>query len=83
MVKDHLLTIAISSYRTSVENVVFSLSVKHSASIEKKSRTTVMVSFGDVTGIRPCPNLSSFEPALKIACGAEAILIRKEDTTQC
>ncbi|GFW17077.1 hypothetical protein TNCV_2762011 [Trichonephila clavipes] len=40
-----------------------------------------MVSFLDVTGIKPCPDLSPNQNALKIASGTEPTLIRKEDTT--
>ncbi|GFX07695.1 hypothetical protein TNCV_4159641 [Trichonephila clavipes] len=47
----------------------------------KNSRTTVMVSFLDVTGIKSCPDLSPNQNALRIASGTEPTLIRKEDTT--
>ncbi|GFS65314.1 hypothetical protein TNCV_2451421 [Trichonephila clavipes] len=40
-----------------------------------------MVSFLDVTGIKPCPDLSPNQNALRIASGTEPTLIRKEDTT--
>ncbi|GFX05016.1 hypothetical protein TNCV_2249991 [Trichonephila clavipes] len=40
-----------------------------------------MVSFLDVTGIKPCPNISPNQNALRIASGTEPTLIRKEDTT--
>ncbi|GFY25917.1 hypothetical protein TNCV_1916671 [Trichonephila clavipes] len=39
-----------------------------------------MVSFLDVTGIRPGPDLSPNQNALSFASGAEPTLIRKEDT---
>ncbi|GFV22889.1 uncharacterized protein TNCV_3335981 [Trichonephila clavipes] len=44
-------------------------------------RTTVMVSFLDVTRIKPCPDLSPNQNAFRIASGTEPTLIRKEDTT--
>ncbi|GFU03563.1 hypothetical protein TNCV_2257661 [Trichonephila clavipes] len=40
-----------------------------------------MVSFLDVTGIKPCPDLSPNQNALRIASGTEPTLIRKEDMT--
>ncbi|GFW49968.1 hypothetical protein TNCV_2315501 [Trichonephila clavipes] len=40
-----------------------------------------MVFFLDVTGIKPCPDLSPNQNALRIASGTEPTLIRKEDTT--
>ncbi|GFW23937.1 hypothetical protein TNCV_946211 [Trichonephila clavipes] len=39
-----------------------------------------MVSFLDVTSIKPCPDLSPNQNALRIASGTEPTLIRKEDT---
>ncbi|GFU79729.1 hypothetical protein TNCV_4037361 [Trichonephila clavipes] len=57
------LTIAIPDYRPSIENVELSSPVQHNASSDKNSRTTVMVSFLDVTGIKPCPRSLS-----KIKC---------------
>ncbi|GFX15227.1 uncharacterized protein TNCV_2709321 [Trichonephila clavipes] len=51
MGKKYLLTIAIPSYRPSVENVELSSPVQHNASPGKDSRTTVTVSFLDVTGL--------------------------------
>ncbi|GFX79416.1 uncharacterized protein TNCV_1715661 [Trichonephila clavipes] len=80
MGKKYLLTIAIPGYRPSIENVELSSPVQHNASPDKNSRTTVMVSFLDVTGIKPCPDLSPNQNALRIASGTE-LLIRKEDTT--
>ncbi|GFW55217.1 uncharacterized protein TNCV_116031 [Trichonephila clavipes] len=82
MGKKYLLTIAIPSYRPSIENVELSSPFQHNASSDKNSRTTVMVSFLDVTGIKPCPDLSPNQNALRIASGTEPTLIRKEDTTQ-
>ncbi|GFV94949.1 uncharacterized protein TNCV_1029471 [Trichonephila clavipes] len=58
MGKKYLLTIAIPDYRPFVENVVLSSPVQHNASPDKNSRTTVTVSFLDVTGIKPGPDLS-------------------------
>ncbi|GFY06255.1 uncharacterized protein TNCV_2680481 [Trichonephila clavipes] len=80
MGKKYLLTIAIPSYRPSVENVELSSPVQHNASPDKNSRTNVTVSFLDVTGIKPGPDLSN-QKALRIASGTEPTLIRKEDTT--
>ncbi|GFU80180.1 uncharacterized protein TNCV_447381 [Trichonephila clavipes] len=58
MGKKYLLTIAIPDYRPSIENVELSLPVQHNASPDKNSRIIVMVSFLDVTGIKPCRSLS-------------------------
>ncbi|GFU96951.1 hypothetical protein TNCV_1586841 [Trichonephila clavipes] len=44
MGKKYLLTIAISDYRPSIENVELSSPIQHNASPDKNSRTTVMVS---------------------------------------
>ncbi|GFX07885.1 uncharacterized protein TNCV_4161541 [Trichonephila clavipes] len=79
--KKYLLTIANPGYRPSIENVKLSLPVQHNASPDKNSGTIVMVSFLDVTGIKPCPDLSPNQNALRIASGTEPTLIRKEDTT--
>ncbi|GFV42710.1 uncharacterized protein TNCV_840651 [Trichonephila clavipes] len=81
MGKKYLLTIAILSYRPSVENVELSSPVQHNASQDKNSGTTVTVSFLDVTGIKPGPDLAPNQNALRIASGTEPTLIRKEDTT--
>ncbi|GFV46091.1 protein outspread [Trichonephila clavipes] len=81
MGKKYLLTVAIPDYRPSIENVELSLPVQHNASPDKNSRTTVMVSLLDVTGIKPYPDLSPNQNALRIASGTEPTLIRKEDTT--
>ncbi|GFW36635.1 hypothetical protein TNCV_1956351 [Trichonephila clavipes] len=34
----------------------------------------------DVSGMKPCPDISPNQLALKIACGTKMTLIRKEDT---
>ncbi|GFW23390.1 uncharacterized protein TNCV_3804891 [Trichonephila clavipes] len=81
MGKKYLLTIAIPDYRPSIENEELSLPAQHNASPDKNSRTTVMVSFLDVTCIKPCPDISPNQNALRIASGTEQTLIRKEDTT--
>ncbi|GFS59945.1 uncharacterized protein TNCV_3957411 [Trichonephila clavipes] len=79
--KKYLLTIAIPDYRPSVENVERSSPVQHNASPDKDSRSTVTVSFLDVTGIKPGLDRSPNQNALRIASGTEPTLIRKEDTT--
>ncbi|GFY19688.1 uncharacterized protein TNCV_4648601 [Trichonephila clavipes] len=79
--KKYLLAIAIPDYRPSIENVELSSPVQHNTSPDKNSRTTVMVSFLDVTGIKPCPDLSANQNALRITSGTEPTLVRKEDTT--
>ncbi|GFX24086.1 uncharacterized protein TNCV_2435791 [Trichonephila clavipes] len=81
MGKKYLLTIAIPDYRRSIENVELSSPVQHNASPDKNSRTIVMVFFLDVTGIKPCPDLSPNQNALRIASGTEPTLTRNEDTT--
>ncbi|GFX35615.1 transposable element Tcb2 transposase [Trichonephila clavipes] len=81
MGKKYLLTIEIPEYRPPIENAELSSPVQHNASPDKNSRTTVMVSFLDVTGIKPCPDLSPNQNALRITSGTEPTLIRKEDTT--
>ncbi|GFV87437.1 uncharacterized protein TNCV_4034091 [Trichonephila clavipes] len=81
MEKKYLLPIAIPGYRSSIENLELSSPVQPNASPDKNSRTTVMVSFLDVTGIKPCPYLSPNQNVLGIAYGTEPTLIRKEDTT--
>ncbi|GFX30795.1 uncharacterized protein TNCV_656811 [Trichonephila clavipes] len=63
------------------KNVELSSPVQHNASPDKNSRTTVIVSFLHVTGIKPCPDLFANQNALRIAFGTEPTLIRKEDTT--
>ncbi|GFX51677.1 uncharacterized protein TNCV_5013801 [Trichonephila clavipes] len=56
-------------------------SVRPFSIMPPQTRTTVMVSFLDVTGIKPCPDLSPNQNALRIASGTEPTLILKEDTT--
>ncbi|GFX17162.1 uncharacterized protein TNCV_2856851 [Trichonephila clavipes] len=79
--KKYLLTIAIPDCRPSVKNVELSSPVQHNASPDKDSRTTLTVSFLDVTGIKRGLDLSPNQNALRIASGTEQTLIRKEDTT--
>ncbi|GFV89356.1 hypothetical protein TNCV_4151761 [Trichonephila clavipes] len=43
--------------------------------VQQFLRTTIMVSFRDVTGMKLCPN----HLALRIDCGTEKTLIRKEN----
>ncbi|GFV63721.1 uncharacterized protein TNCV_1419261 [Trichonephila clavipes] len=81
MGKKYLLKIAILDYRPSIENVVLSSPVQHNASPDKNSRTTVTVTFLDVTGIKPGPDLSPNQNVLRIASGTKPSLIRKKDTT--
>ncbi|GFW99554.1 uncharacterized protein TNCV_3417871 [Trichonephila clavipes] len=81
MGKKFLLRIAIHDYRPSFENVELSSPVPHNVSPDKNSRTTIMVSFLDVTGIKPCPDLSPNQNVSRIGSGTEPTLIRKEDTT--
>ncbi|GFY36834.1 uncharacterized protein TNCV_2567961 [Trichonephila clavipes] len=81
MGKKYLLTIAIPGYRPSAENVELSSPVQHNASPDKDSRTTVTVSFLDVTGIKLGLDLSPNQNALRIASGTEPTFIRKEDMT--
>ncbi|GFT61309.1 uncharacterized protein TNCV_1227571 [Trichonephila clavipes] len=80
MGKKYLLTIAIPNYRPSVENVELSSPVQHNAPPDRNSRTTVTVSFLDVNGIKPDPDLYSNQNAFRIASGTEPTLIPKEDT---
>ncbi|GFX93028.1 uncharacterized protein TNCV_139721 [Trichonephila clavipes] len=79
MGKKYLLTIEIPDYRPSIENVELSSSVQHNASPDKNSRTTLMVSFLDVTGMKPRPDLSPNQNALRIASGTEPTIMRKQD----
>ncbi|GFX76204.1 uncharacterized protein TNCV_1233421 [Trichonephila clavipes] len=81
MVKKYLLTIAIPDYKPSVENVEPSSHIQDNASPDKNFRTTVTVYFLDVTGIKPGPEISRNQNALRIASGTEPTLTRKEDTT--
>ncbi|GFY28209.1 hypothetical protein TNCV_4395431 [Trichonephila clavipes] len=62
------------------ENIELSSPVQDSASPDDNSRTTVMVHFHNVTGMQPCPDLSPNQLALRIACGTEMTLIRKDVT---
>ncbi|GFW37524.1 hypothetical protein TNCV_861311 [Trichonephila clavipes] len=55
--------------------------LEHNASPDDSSRTTVTVSFRVVTGMRPQPDLSPNQLALRIVCGTETTLICKEDTS--
>ncbi|GFX58830.1 uncharacterized protein TNCV_805341 [Trichonephila clavipes] len=71
MGKKYLLTIAIPDDRPSIENVELSSPVQRNASPDKNSRTTVMVSFLDVTGKKPCPDFSPNQNASRIAFGTE------------
>ncbi|PRD38278.1 UNVERIFIED_CONTAM: hypothetical protein NCL1_03939 [Trichonephila clavipes] len=57
MEKGHLLTIAISDYRTSAENVELGPPVQYNASPVDNSRTTLTVSFRDVTGMKQNPDI--------------------------
>ncbi|GFW71748.1 uncharacterized protein TNCV_219621 [Trichonephila clavipes] len=77
MGKKYLLTIAIPDYRLSVKNVELSSPVQHNASPDKNSRTTITVSFLDVTGIKAGPDLSPNQNTLRIASGTEPTLIRR------
>ncbi|GFY13094.1 uncharacterized protein TNCV_666561 [Trichonephila clavipes] len=72
------LTIAIPDYRPSIENVELSSSIQHNASLDNQDQK--MVSFFDVTGIKPCPDLSANQNALRIA-SLLPNLIRQEDKT--
>ncbi|GFX87660.1 uncharacterized protein TNCV_2465531 [Trichonephila clavipes] len=81
MGKKYLLTIAIPDYRPSIENVELSSPVEVLVSSDKNFRTTVIVSFLDVTSIKPCPDLSPNQNELIIASGTEWTLIRKDNTT--
>ncbi|GFT10198.1 uncharacterized protein TNCV_3734931 [Trichonephila clavipes] len=81
MGKKYLIITAIPSYRPSVENVELSSPVQHNASLDRNSKTTVTVSFLGVTGIKPGPDLSPNQNALRITSGTELTLIHKESTT--
>ncbi|GFX13833.1 uncharacterized protein TNCV_3421451 [Trichonephila clavipes] len=81
MGKKYLFTIVIPDYRPSVKNVELTSPVQHNASPDKNSKINVTVSFLDVTGIKPGPDLSPNQNALRITSGTEPTLIRKEDTT--
>ncbi|GFU57601.1 uncharacterized protein TNCV_3637591 [Trichonephila clavipes] len=79
MGKDHLVTIAISDYKTSVENMELSPPVQYNASPDDNSRTLVTVSLCDVTGIKPCPNRFPNQLLLRTVRGTKTTFIRKED----
>ncbi|GFU27465.1 uncharacterized protein TNCV_3323641 [Trichonephila clavipes] len=81
MGKDHLLTMAIPVTEPP-ENVELSPPFLYNYPGDN-SRTTLVVSFRDVTGVKPSLELSPNQVALRIACGTETTLslIRKEDTT--
>ncbi|GFT03385.1 uncharacterized protein TNCV_2985501 [Trichonephila clavipes] len=81
MGKKYLIIIASLGYRPSIENVELTSPVQHNASPDKNSKTTVMVSFLGVTGIKPGPDLSPNQNTLRITSGTEPTLIHKEDTT--
>ncbi|GFV98785.1 uncharacterized protein TNCV_2913021 [Trichonephila clavipes] len=78
MGKKYVLTIAIPDYRPSVENVELGSPVQHNASPDKNSRTTVTVSFLDVTRIKPGSDLSPNQNVLRISSGTKQTLLRKE-----
>ncbi|GFX00637.1 uncharacterized protein TNCV_2236441 [Trichonephila clavipes] len=81
MGKKYLLTMVIPDYRPSIENAELSSPVQHNASPDKNSRTTIMMSFLDVTGIKPCREHFPNQNTLIIASGTEPTFNRKEDTT--
>ncbi|GFV33253.1 hypothetical protein TNCV_3949071 [Trichonephila clavipes] len=54
---------------------------QYDAFIDDNSRTTVMVSFRDVTRMKPCPDFFPNQLALRIACGTEMTFILTENTT--
>lgn len=78
MGKGHLLRIAMADYRASVENFERSLLVQHYASLGENSRTTITVSFYDVTGMTLCPDLSPKQMEFRMVCGTEINLFPKE-----
>ncbi|GFV33006.1 uncharacterized protein TNCV_2023741 [Trichonephila clavipes] len=79
--KKYLLTIVIPGYKSSVENVEPISPIQHNASPDKNSRTTVTVSFLDVTGAKPGTDLSPNQNTSRIASCTQTTLTRKEDTT--
>ncbi|GFU04115.1 uncharacterized protein TNCV_862721 [Trichonephila clavipes] len=81
MGKDQLFKIAISGYRTSVENVELSPPFQHNATPNDNCWTTIVGSFRNVTGMKPCSDLSPNQLAWRIACGVETTLINEEDLT--
>ncbi|GFY36566.1 hypothetical protein TNCV_27711 [Trichonephila clavipes] len=80
MRKDHL-TIEISSYRTSVENLESSSPVQHNVSPADNSRNTVMDSFCDAVMMKPCPDLFPNQMALGIVCDTQMTLSHTKSTT--
>lgn len=76
---NHLLTLAISGYRTFVENVELSPPVQHYASSDENSKTTAKVSFHDVTGMQTCSDLSPSLLVYRINCCTEMTFICKEN----
>ncbi|GFS55368.1 uncharacterized protein TNCV_1626741 [Trichonephila clavipes] len=80
-VEGYHLTVAISSYRTSVQNVELKPPVQHNATLGDNFKIIAMISFHDVTGRKPGPDLSPNQLALRLACGSETTLNRKEPTT--
>ncbi|GFS57012.1 hypothetical protein TNCV_4238101 [Trichonephila clavipes] len=81
MGKDRRHTIAFSGYRTSVKNVELSPSIQHNASADDDSRTIATVAVCDVTETKSCPDLSLNQLTLRMTCGTEPTLTRKEDIT--
>ncbi|GFS63229.1 hypothetical protein TNCV_1496511 [Trichonephila clavipes] len=67
--------VAISDYRTSVNNIVLSSPVQYNASRGNNSGTIIMVSFRHVTWIK------LWTTGVEIASGTEMTLILKENTT--
>ncbi|GFV91658.1 calcitonin receptor [Trichonephila clavipes] len=64
-------------FKTSVVNVELNPSIQQNASSNDNFRTTIMVSFRDVSEMKPYIDLSPNELALKIACDTEITLFRK------
>ncbi|GFT34105.1 hypothetical protein TNCV_4385301 [Trichonephila clavipes] len=73
MREDPFSTTAISDYRASVENVELS-PPDQDASPDDNSRTPLTISFWNVTGMKPYPELSPNQLTLRIACGTEKTL---------
>ncbi|GFU80263.1 hypothetical protein TNCV_3520401 [Trichonephila clavipes] len=76
-----ILIISISGYNTSAKNMDLNSLVQHNDSSDENSRTTAMVSFCDVTGMKLRSGLSPNQLTLRIASGTETTRIRKENTT--
>ncbi|GFX25124.1 furin-like protease 2 [Trichonephila clavipes] len=66
-----------SNHPDLAQNYHLSPPVQHNTSPDD-SRTTVTVSFRDLTGMKLCPDLSPKQLALRIACGTETNPIRRE-----